>query len=556
MKKNSDKIIDELGKALRFGLMTELPGLIDENNGIRETHLCASIAFLHLNGYISHSTVCFIHNSLVNGIMGNKSLQELIKDISRELFDELLDKFKFTTFEEAVNVLNDIKIPKWYFDMGVELFDKMLEGMILIDDKLYYIAEDNDKTLFVNVDLNDYDSTDALDEQDDKVILGYDYSRIYGYDNKNHRIYLGVKNQQEFYHYYDLDSNEFTIESDRLIAVKKGIPFIISKNGYFSYIVDGKVNMITQSHDDYEEYLQKKDYFLVVPKSIFTPYFYPYCISYEGKLRPAEDKECKEYLWSVLENVGKKDDALLSELFNESIDEKKFSMPDRFTIDAILNAFNDNTPENEQNFNVKFRMFESICIILSKYINPDEDITKLLYELYDANRIVAKTFDEFPSEELYLRLRKIQSREANKNILKEIFEAKDYDLLKDMIVGDTPDIIIKDRVGMIGEFCFDENSEIKTFAIYKNQGLVVGNMIVSNVNLETFQGTVTYNCSTGIYYITSARVLSGQEKNIIIKNFKLSDSNYIFIIQAKEESECEILNYNKELHMENLNGGD
>ena len=213
-------------------------------------------------------------------------------------------------------------------------------------------------------------------------------------------------------------------------------------------------------------------------------------------------------------------------------------MPDNLTIPSIINAFRTTIPSSELCTNKKFIIFESLCDLLSTYINPEDDITQLLYVLYDMERILCKSYGQFPSEELYWRCKDVNESREDKEKLIEAFRAWDYEAIRMIILKDMPDKKKKEveESGLIGAFCF-ENNHIKSFTLDKRYGMVLGNQIVYNTNIDGSQGMVSYDCCSDRYYVTSACALSNKDKMQIIKDYKLPGDQYMFVVQRREEND-------------------
>ena len=539
-QESSKILFNQLGDAFRHGMITELSDHFNDPEDADETHLYASVAYMYLNGLISQDATVSIYRTLFADPLGGERLNDVVKTISKDIFDELLDKYHFTNLNDLLDILNETVIPNWYFDIGSELVSHSVRGMFLYDEYLFFIAEENDKLLFVKLNQARINTDNSLDKQKKFTVLGYGYSEIYGFDDKLARVYLGVQNQNGFYHCYDMVSNSFIVCSNELLAVRNGIPYVITKDNYFAYVMGDIIHKIKKYYD-FENYVQQKNCFLVVPKSTDTSYFYPYCVTYDGRVLPADDEDCKKHIWRELKCVVCAEDRLRYTFFSEfDENDNKVFMPKRLSIKSILGAFKDAVSNSELCMNKKFIIFESLCDLLRGYINPDDDITQLLYLLYDLDRIVRREYGEFPSEQLYWKFKELNESGEDKERLRKALKTQNYDAIKIMVLENIP--YRKDEEnesGLIGEFSFGEEG-LTIYTMDKRCGVVIGSQIVCNTNLNV-QGMVSFDCSYNMYYVISERILTNKDKMEIVKGFKLPKNHYIFVVQHRKDSnDCEV----------------
>lgn len=273
-----------------------------------------------------------------------------------------------------------------------------------------------------------------------------------------------------------------------------------------------------------------------MPKSIESPFFYPYSVTFDGKVIPADIEDCREHIWNFLEQVSRETHYRYS-FFREKEDESnKIIMPKELSIGSVLNAIRMQIPSSELCTNKKFMIFESLCDLLSGYISPAKDITELLYTLYDMNRIVARDCDWFPSEELYWGFKDVSGSKETSIDLKNALARKDYEVVKRIILGTiTYRKSEKSVSGLIGEFLFDEDG-LQTHTMDMRYGVVVGNQIVIGTDLSVVQGMVSYDSGSNVFYITSNHFISKEDKIKIVKDYKLSEQQYVFVVQGREES--------------------
>lgn len=528
-------VFEHLGDAFRYGIINEMESLLIDSNDEGGIHFYASVAYMVLNGLISRDTADLIYQEILVGSVLEKKIDEIVESISKSIFRELIYKYHFRDMDDLVDILNEKIVPGWYFDIGMEVVRHCLRGIFLYEDYLYLISGDEGRTLFVKINPKRIDTDKSLDEQENRVILANGYSRIYGFDEKLKRVYLGVMNQTGFYHCYDMVTNDFVICSNELIFLRNGIPYVITNDKYVAYILGDVIHKVKKYYD-YEKYIQQRDRILVVPKNADSPFFYPYCFTYDGKVVPADIYDCKKYIWSELEYVGHAENRFHYEFFRQfEENEKKVPMPKDFSIGSIIKAFKDIIPNSELCTNKKFIIFESMCDLLCKYIKPEDDVTHLLYVLYEIERVVRRGYCEFPSEELYWRFKEINECGEDNEKLVEAFKKWDYETIKSIVIGDKSNI--NDEVtesGLIGEFHI-ENNDLKSLVLEKCYGNVLGNLIVYSTSFDGSKGTVSYDCLSNMYYIISAFALSKEEKMQIIKDYKLSEDKYMFVVQKRQD---------------------
>lgn len=547
-------LFTKLGDAFRFGMMSEIDygidasdssGLLDlsdfsefsdfsEPSDSFEYHIYASVAYMYLNDFISDLVAKKVYRHLISAGNGVVKQRENIEEMCRELFGELLQKYHFADMEELTEILNRYTIPNWYFSFGLDVLEHSRTGIFLYEDHLYYIACNDGNNRFVKTDLERLDSELSLDEQREQTLLSCGYTEILGFDKKFRRVYLGSNKQKSFYHYYDMLSNDFVICSHQLVAIHDGIPYVITKDGYFAYVLGSSIHRIKPYHE-YEKYEIRKDCFLVVPQNSQSTFFYPYCITFDGKVVQADIHDTRRYIWYYLKGIGFDRNHLASSIFpNQRMRKKEIMMPDDFSLNSIVESFRKQVSSNNLSTNKKFMILENITEIINGLVDSHYDATRLLFALFDVDRCLCKGKGTFPSEELYWRLKEVNACVQNQNKLQNCLKEEDYDTVKALLLGNMqyvePD---KRSVGYIGYFLF-QNENLQIHAMDMKYGKVIGSLIVCDRAFSTVDGMVSYDCSSDVYYVTSEHSLSSENKLEIMKQFKLSDHICTFVVQPEE----------------------
>ncbi len=535
LEESNKVLFYELGDAFRYGMSNEILTLLGDSDEADGTHLYASIAYMYLNGIISAETTASVYKTLLVGAIGEEKVEKVVREISGDIFKELLNRYHFQNMDTLVEVLNEMRIADWYYDFGMEIVSHSLCGIFLYEKYLYYIATEENTTQFVKVDSRKLFSGERLDHQDSKRVLGVGYSQIYGFDENLCRVYLAVENMDRFYLYYDMITNDFVVCSDELLAVRNGIPYVITKDHYFAYVNGQDIHKIKPYHS-YEKYIDKKDGFFIVPKDVDKPFFYPYCVTLDGKVLPADIDECRKYIWSYLEKVGQEEHYRHALFRGKKEEFYKIIRPQELSIGSVLDAFRNQIPGSELCTNRKYIIFERLCELFSQYVAPSKDVTELFYILYDLNRIVAKDCECFPSEELYWRIKEVSASKENGRELQNAFINADYNQVKRIIRGDIF-VVNKEREvsGLIGGFFFDDNG-LQTHPVRLCYGRVVGRQVMADIDLSIAPGIVSYDNSSDRFYITSDCLISNKDKMRIIKDFQLSKEQYVFVVQPREKS--------------------
>ena len=534
---NSKEIYEfnKLGDALAYGMRCELMDVFGDVSGQKGIHLYSSLAYMYMNGYISNLVISRIHTDLLLGSAMDETLESVVAKVSNDIFKELLEKYHFKNLEELVEQLNNVIIPKWYFYIGRQIASKCYANPFICGENLYYIAEDNHKKMFVKLNIKKINDEIDLDEDDDKEILGYGYNFIHGFDEKRKRVYLGIDNQNDFYHYYDISTDSFVICPHRFLFINEGNPFVVTRDNYLAYMSGENLHKIKEYHE-YETFTIFDGYLLVTPVSTMQKVFLPYFITFEGEVMPATYEVCKEYIWRELRMLASSPADTYLPMFIRRRKKYNIVTPETLTMDSIMKAFNDGIPGSDRCRNNRLIILESIFGILGNYIESDSDITKLLYVLFDINRQLNNYTEEFPTRELYRSFINLDNLE--KKELKKILKSNDYEDLVSLLTKNEVNNNKKsmDKTGKIGAFRWVYN-KLETYIVDKKSGVVVGGQIILNmnfadVNAVNYNGIISYDCINDMYYVTSDRMISQSDRLKIVEDYNLPCEKVTYVVQS------------------------
>lgn len=522
-------MFEKLGDAFRYGMICELPRLLKDDSKTNGLHFYASLAYMYLYKYITKETVYGIKRKIALNVIYEEKLEEMVQIISNDVFEEMLNRFEFQNFDELVEKLNEDSIPDWCFYIGSDLLDRYMDSYILDDGYLYYISHKHGSSFFSKIRVRDINESTKLNDSDNSMIIGYGYDDIAGFDNKLRRVYLTVDNQEDFYHYYDMLSDTFYVCNRQLLSVVDGIPFVVTRDKQVAFVMGDEEHKI-KGYNTYEEFRRKKDCFLVRPGKNSIDFFYPYCITFSGRVVPADSKDCRKVLWKELQKIAvKPEENPLSFLFDECEKKQKdIPAPKIFSMNDIMEVFNRYIPSSERCTNKEFIILENIFDILSNYISKEDDITTLLYTIYDADLKINHNDYDFPSERLYWRFKELEAMDSD--AFAKALKSKNNDELKYLLVGDEDRESQNEVKGMIGEFWWNQD-EIQMSAVKKDEGVIIGSQILPRVDMMKSRGMVVYDCNFDIYSIISNRNISRSDKLKILTKYRLLGEKVSFVIR-------------------------
>ena len=530
----------KLGDALRFGMQSELPKLLKSNPSDKGIYLYGSLSYMFLHGFICNYTAAIIeHIILINCIKGSE-IEDGINSVSSSLFSDLIEKLPFNNAEELFEMLNKHEVPDWCFYIGNQIVDKSDKGPFICDDSLYFISRASGKNTFASVNTRRINEDTNLNDEDYISVIAFGYNEIHGYDDKLKRAYLGVENQEEFFHSYDLATDTFTIHPYKFLELCDNVPYVITRDMHVAYLLRDKVHEICECHD-YENYTYDPDAkcFNVYPDGMDTKVFYPFKITVEGERKTLEDIKCQKYIWNELKHVADAEDTYESFFRRNKEENTDVPMPDEFSFDGIMGNFVKYVASSKRCTNKRYILFENIMNVLGTYVDKLEDISRLIYVLYDADRLFKKdSSDDFPSEQLYWRVKEISTIPSESKKLSRLLKGKMYDEVFGLFTHDVFSLnelqreFDKKESAKIGTFIVDgENFESNTFDM--SEGVVVGNQIMINADYSKCSGIVTYDCVDDCYYVVSKDVIKTGTRLGISFRFNIRDSKVIYSVNPE-----------------------
>ncbi len=516
--KSASLIFDKLGDAFKYGMACELPKAFEVKSNDELKHFNASIAFMGVNNLLSKELILEVYKIVHTHLDVGKSVPKTVGAISTAIFDELLKQYRFKNLGELLEILNSKIIPPWYFLKGKELLEKCGQGAFEHEGYLYYIAENQGQEAFSKIGVNTIIDNTDLDSFRRIRNIGYGYERICGFDSNLKRVYLIKKNQPSFYYVYDMLSDTFKVIKGKLLTINEGIPFSINQDGYVVYMLGDEEHKVRQILPN-EKYVVRDKYFFVRPNRIEKGCFYPYCVSFDGKVFPADIEDCRKIIWSEIQILADCDD--LND--NYYCDKKALS------IISIVDYFRENNTGNKMYGDKPVLLFNEILAILQGYVSENEDITQLLYVLYDANIRLHSNGENFPSEKLYWRIKEIQTSESNNETFKELLSTKDYKGLNELLSEKGTDDKV-DESPLLGTiFLTDDGIDIKV--VEMSEGVTIGSTIIPPLDMSHTDGLISYDSVCDCFFVTCGYHLTYSERMKIKKRLNLTNENVIYHLQ-------------------------
>lgn len=529
----------KLGEALRYGLTYELPEYVKKNEGSLY-HLYGSIACLCLYGCLSNQVADKVDMEIFMGSGGESKINGVVEKLSELLFEGLRERFVFDTFEELETQLNLFGIPKWCFYIGTQLMKCYVKNSYLCNDNLYYIGADESDlgSALVKIDVKYIcPHTDLGDEDDRKIILN-GYRRIHGVDTKIQRIYLDLHGQKCKFAYYDIIGDKLVICDNRFLALKDGMLFVITEDNYIALMLGDSIHKLIE-YQQCAKYELRKDCFFVYPGEFSNNFFYPYYLYFDGKVLQANRYDAKRILWErISSGVSGMRNSVLSRLFN-ILNDYTLPMPKELSISCIRETLIESVPSSERCTLKGYVLFDNILEIMATCIDKNSDIARLLYALCEANLKVCKMGREFPSEELYWRLKAISVDNMNKsNSLAALLNSDNYELLvKEIVKEKSAELQFDERSDdcRIG-FLYDSQNGIKALSLRTEEGMIVGNYILPVGDYSKYMGMVVYDAYTNVVYVTTNRDLSSEERLLVSKEFNTGELRCTYMLQPMEHN--------------------
>lgn len=527
--------LQKLGEALRYGLTNELPEYVKKNEGSLY-HLYGSIACLCLYGCLSNQVAGKVDMEIYMGAGGESKINGVVEELSKLLFEGLREKFVFDTFEELESQLNLFRVPKWCFYIGTQLMKCYVKNSYLCNDSLYYIGSDESDlgSALVKINVKHICSHTDLEDEDDRKIILNGFRKIYGVDTKMQRIYLDLHGHNSKFAYYDILGDKLVICDNRFLALKDGMLFVVTEENYVAVMMGDSIHKLKE-YQEGAKYELRKDYFFVYPGELSNCFFYPYYLHFDGKVLQADRYDSKRILWErISSGVSGMRDSVLSR-FISKLNDCILPMPKELTISCIREVLIDSIPSSERCTLKGYVLFDNMLEIISTYIDKNSDITQLLYVLCEANLKVCKMESEFPSEELYWRLKEIAVENMNtSNSLAALLESANYEILiKEIVKEEKAELephVESDRC-KIG-FLYDSLHGIKALSLRMADGMFAGNHILPVGDYSKCMGIVSYDAYTKVVYVTTNRALSGEERLFVSKEFEVGNLRCTYVLQS------------------------
>lgn len=527
--------LQRLGEALRYGLTNELPEYVRKNEGTLY-HLYGSIACLYLYGCLSNQTASKVDMEIFIGAGGESRINGVVEELSKMIFKELREKFLFETFEELEEQLNLFKVPKWCFYIGTQLMKYYAENSYLCNDILYYIGSDKADlgSALIKIDVKRICSNTDLEDEDDREVLLNGFRKIYGIDTKMQRIYLDLHGDNCKFAYYDILGNKLVICNKKFHAMKDGNLFVVTDDNYVALVMGDSIHKLKE-YQEGAKYELRKDHFFVYPDKLCNNFFYPYYLYFDGKILQSDKYHAKKILWErISSGISGMRDSIFSKLSDCVL-----PMPQDLSIDAIRETLVNSIPGSERCKIKGYVLFDNMLEIIATYIDKNKDITHLLYALCEVNLRICKTESEFPSEELYWRLKEIAVENTNNgNLLAAFLNGNTYEkLIKEIVkeenvktdfVKNRPD---KCRIG----FLYDSEQGITALSSGIEKGMFVGNYVLPIGDYSKYMGMVSYDAYVNIVYVTTNRELSGAERLYVSKEFNVGKLRCTYVLQPNED---------------------
>lgn len=532
--------LQKLGEALRYGLTNELPEYVKTNEGSLY-HLYGSIACLYLYGCLSNQVAAKVDMEIYMGSGGESKINGVVEELSKLLFENLREKFVFDTFEELENQLNLFRVPQWCFYIGTQLIKYYAKNSYLYNDILYYIgsAESDFGSALIKIDVKRICSNTDLEDEEDRTVLLNGFRKIYGVDTKMQRIYLELHGPKYKFAYYDIIGDKLVICDNKFHALKDGNLFVVTEDNYIALLMGDSIHKIKE-YQECAKYELRKDYFFVYPDELSDCFFYPYYLYFDGKLLQADRYDAKRILWErISSGVSGMRDSVLSR-FISKLNDSTLPMPKELSISAIRDTLNDSIPSSERCKIKGYILFDNMLGLITNYIDKNRDITQLLYALCEVNLRVCKNESEFPSEELYWRLKGIAVENIdNSNSLATLLQSNNYEMLIKEIVKEekvktelSHEQSVRCRIG----FLYDSPNGIRALSLRMEDGFFVGNHVLPVCDYSKCMGIVSYDAYTNVVYVTTNRVLSGEERLFVSKEFKVGELRCTFVLQPMVEN--------------------
>ena len=540
----NDTVNDEirLGNAFQYGLTVELPELELRNKGNDGFRLYAALSYMCLNGLISDDVSSLLGTELLEMLGPDADVDLsgaswlLIENVIEQILSELMKKYEFKDLNHLVGQLNEIIVPEWYFYAGRWLMERIRTGTFLYEDSLYYIVTEDDRDNLYRLHTDCIDDETDLDSCGEKLGKEWAFCKVEGFDKKAGKAYLSDENCRDFYGCYDIASGTLIVCHGRFLLWNEGIPFVITEDHFLAY-VDGDTLHKIKKYYDHEKYRARKGCLLVYPSGQDGRFFYPFCVTLDGEVIPADEEDCRDIIWEKInlieENMGDDDMPFGPQWIGRR---HEIPMPEKLSVCSIMDSLYSCAPSSVRDRSQNAILYENILGLLGKLVDKDQDVTRLWYVLCEAN---LKLWNDewnlpvFPSKKLYQRLKaidKMEGENAGRSKLCELLESADYDEIGRLLcLGCEKADEVRDEK-RIGGFLLGKN-ELVCDMVPVAQGMLIGNQVIPAIDLLKQHGIVTFDIRIRKYSITCCRDISKSDRYRIIERFRLQGEEVSFFVQ-------------------------
>lgn len=509
----------KFGQDLKYALTEELPAMLRESQcDCKEDgkSFFAILTYMHVKGYIDISTINDIMVILKMNTFENK-MDTFLKRIHRFI----LKKFDYYTIEELCEALNDKLIPAYYYSIGYWLIENASD-FFEYDGYIYYILKTG--KMFFKIDTHYMKNN--MDIYEKSTLISSGYEKIYGFDETEKKVYLKFCNIENITACYEIEKRTISIIGGKFITLHNNL-YIITDEGYLE-VIQGKGNVRLREVKDYENYIPKEDGFLVSPyMSDEYRFFYPYMLTYEGKINPPDQRVINNIIWKRIDYLTDMNFIVHTYLKLHEVKEIQECPFEKLTINNLKIRCKE--PIQEQLFYAgsKAMLLRDILKVLEKYVDGDEDISMLLSVLIEINHYVNKSNDDdmvFPSTVLHKEIMNMKSKNACM-----FFGQQNYDGLKEYFKSYSVSNSRKSSVRKIGIINRDNNGKLIFSAIPLSSGVIIGSQILPK-NIDNGIGTCSYDLFLNIFYISSKEEFDEVEKRRIRDKFGLTEKNVRYVL--------------------------
>ena len=502
----------EAGNCLRFGLENEIPESYDFDDSDSCYNLKAFCVYFIAIGYFSRKTIKALRN-FRDSEFSDVSVEDLYKSASKCMIEDFHRHYDFANFDELIEKLNEITIPKWAFNHATEI----LESNSLpycVDRNVFFIVQN---VLFDRFDLVSCESReDNSDEEDDPIPfwmtsifkdvksisekkISSIYSKIIACDKEKKILYLKPAKSNNVFTEYHIDSGEEILHPYECIGITADNYPIVGYGGDICIFDGSNFKPIGSYIPDCVYDITYDNMIEIYPSYSCGRVFKPYLLDMDGNCHEVDNVKVVDFCVS---SMG-------IQLDTDFLFECRFPEKDKITLEAMkkwlstVQKFSFSEPDM-----VNYRILVNH---LSKILPDDKDITELLIRLADASasfnrkhNINYKNGDSFISEVLCFTIIKIDNS-GEWNCLGENFDDIIYAIEKAAGLSDGENDTEYDLFNDIGTFSIC-NGKVTAIKLKKSEAALAGDCIFhKDVKMSNF---VTLNISTGVHEIYTKQGLT------------------------------------------------